>query len=223
LNSPAAFMPSDSIQAVRDLIGEIDHYLAGLTGELAGVTQVRRGIAAFGHGPVRPVPPQPHPACGYLDEALAASDAHDLKHRIQVARALLHWTVYNLYPRAEIGERWPEAHAMVSLVGGDGFIPADDFELGLFLMAPQTLYRDHCHPAPELYVPMTGPHGWRFGPDTPWIEKPAHAPIWNEPNAIHATWVREVPFLCLYGWTRDVNAPAKVVPASDWDVLETHL
>jgi hypothetical protein len=212
------------MQAIHDLIEAIDRYLAGLDGDLAGITDVRRAIAAWARGPVRPMPSNPYPACGYLDEALEVCEALDLKRSLERSRPYLNWTTYNLYPVRDIGERWPKAHAMVSLIGGDGFIPTEDFELGLFLMAPRTLYRDHCHPAPELYVPITGPHAWRFGPDTPWVEKPAHAPIWNESNAVHATCVRgDVPFLCLYGWTRDVNAPAKVVPASDWDMIETRL
>jgi hypothetical protein len=201
----------------------MDRYLAGLSGEPAGVARVRRGIAAFRQVAIAARPPRPNPLCGYLDEALRATDTKDLRTGIDQARPHLNWVTYDLYPRAEIGERWPNAHAMVSLIGGDGFLPADDFELGLFLMAPRTLYRDHRHPAPELYAPLTGPHHWRFGPDRPWIEKPAHVPIWNEPNAIHAICVRDVPFLCLYGWTRNVNAPAKVVPASDWNLLESQL
>jgi len=220
---PAAFMPFARMQAIYDLIEAIDTYLAGLNSGLAGIAEVRRGIAAFGNGPVQPMVPSPQPPCGFLDEALDTSDAHAFKRSLEQARSYLNWTTYDRYPAAEIGARWPRAHAMASLIGGDGFFPAEDFELGLFLMAPRTLYRDHCHPAPELYVPVTGPHRWRFGPTAPWIEKPAHAPIWNEPNAIHATWVRDVPFLCIYGWTRDVNAAAKVVPASDWNMIETQL
>lgn len=215
--------PIDRAQAIRALIGEIDHYLASATEGSRGVAEVRKGIAIFREGAVNALEPNPHPSCGYLDEALQVSDAQNLRRAIERARPHLNWSTYNLYPRAEIGERWPKAHAMVSLIGGGGFIPADDFELGLFLMAPRTLYRDHRHAAPELYVPFTGPHWWRFEPGGAWIEMPAHAPVWNEPNVIHATLVRDVPFLCLYGWTRDVNCPSKVVPAPDWDVIETRL
>ena len=82
------------------------------------------------------------------------------------------------------------------------------------------LYRDHRHAAPELYVPLTGPHGWRFGPGAPLIVKPAHEPVWNDPCAPHLTKVGPVPFLCLYGWTRDAQSVAEVVPAADWAALE---
>ena len=209
--------------AIRALIAEIDLYLSRLSGEEENVAVVRREIEAGSGNPVKAIPANPDPACGYFDEALAACDDAGLAGAIARARPNLEWITYALYPPAEIGERWPKAHAMACLIGGTGFISADDFELGLFLMAPRTLYRDHHHPAPELYVPITGPHEWRFAPGAAWIVKPAHAPVWNAPNAIHATLVRDVPFLCLYAWTRDVDLPAKVDAAPDWAAIEAAL
>ena len=29
-----------------------------------------------------------------------------------------------------------------------------------------------------------------------------------------------MPFLAIFGWTRDVRSPAVVIPASDWPELE---
>jgi hypothetical protein len=48
------------------------------------------------------------------------------------------------------------------------------------------------------------------------VIKPAHVPVWNPPNQPHMTKVGSVPFLCLFGWTRDVSEPAQVIPADDW-------
>jgi hypothetical protein len=109
---------------------------------------------------------------------------------------------------------------MPSLIGEGAAIPAEDFDLGLFLIAPHVLYRDHAHPAPELYAPLTGPHGWRFGPGTPLTVKAAHEPVWNLPDAPHLTKVGPVPFLCVFGWTKDTHLPARVIPATDWPELE---
>ena len=210
-------------RVIGALIAEIDLYLSRLSGEEENVAAVRRMIEACGRNPIKAVRANPDPACGYLDDALAACDDAGLAPAIARARSHLNWIAYTLYPPVEIGARWLEAHAMACLIGDTGFIPADDFELGLFLMAPRTLYRDHHHPAPELYVPITGPHEWRFAPGAAWIVKPAHAPVWNPPNTIHATLVRDVPFLCLYAWTRDVNLPAKVDAAPDWVAIEAAL
>ncbi len=57
-------------------------------------------------------------------------------------------------------------------------------------------------------------------PDRPLVVKPAHRPVWNEPFRPHLTKVGPVPFLALFGWTRDVNDPARVLPATDWPSLE---
>ncbi len=124
---------------------------------------------------------------------------------IAAGAPLLDWITYDAYPRAEIGEAFASGHAFASLAGGGAPLAAQDYDLGLFLIAPHVLYRDHCHKAPELYAPLTGPHGWRFGPGLPLSLRPAHDPVWNDPFQPHLTKVGPVPFLCIFGWTRDVN------------------
>ena len=148
--------------AIGRLIEEIDCYLGRLDG--SGVTEVREGIEHFGRGPARNGCDPAPPACGHLDAALSCVNGADpLRKAINDAQCALHWVTYDAYPPEMIGRRFPVAHAFASLIGGDGLLPAADFELGLFLVAPRTLYRDHRHLAPELYVPLTGPHEWRFG------------------------------------------------------------
>ena len=98
--------------------------------------------------------------------------------------------------------------------------PPATLTLASFSSPPHVLYRDHHHAAPELYVPLTGPHGWRFGPGRPLVVKPALLPVWNPPQRPHLTKVGPTPFLALYGWTRDVQAAASVIPATDWPALE---
>lgn len=208
--------------AIARLIEEIDRYLAGLKGP--GIAEVRQGILRFGAGPLREGIVPASPACGHLDAALfCMHGSESLRLAINASRPVLRWVTYDAYPTEMIGRRFPVAHAFVSLIGGEGLIPADDFELGLFLIAPKTLYRDHRHKAPELYVPLTGPHEWRFGTGESWTEYEAHRPIWNESMQVHATLVRDIPFLALFGWTRDVVADAIVVPAADWAEIEAGL
>ena len=47
--------------------------------------------------------------------------------------------------------------------------------------------------------------------------------MWNEPWEVHATLTGRDPFLCVFGWTRDVNIPARLVFANDWNVIEAAL
>jgi Dimethlysulfonioproprionate lyase len=207
---------------IARLIDEIDPYLADLKGP--GVDEVRQSILGFAQGPVSEEIKPARPACGHLDAALLCMHGADaLRHAIKAARPQLRWITYDAYPPDMIGERFPVAHAFAPLIGRDGFLPADDFELGMFLIAPKTLYRDHRHKAPELYVPLTGPHEWRFGAGDRWREYKANTPIWNESMRVHATLVRDIPFLALFAWTRDVIADAIVVPTADWAEIEAGL
>lgn len=210
--------PTDRIGA---LIDEVDLYLSSLSGP--GLAEARAGITAARSGRIEPRPARMNPVVtAHLGAALAqlATGQPTLAARIAIAAADLDWITYDVYPRHEIGEAFATGHAFASLVGEEAPLQARDFDLGLLLIAPHLLYRDRCHRAPELYVPLTGPHGWRFGPGRPLVLKPAHVPVWNDPWRPHLTKVGPVPFLAIFGWTRDVNDPARVLPADDWAELE---
>ncbi len=205
--------------AIRSLVHESERYLARFAHPR--IAEIRNDVARLGSGPINQLVPQA-PACGFLNEAIAAiADADSLRDALRIAQPFLHWVTYDAYPATEIGPGFPKAHAFASIIGGQGFIHASDWELGLFVIAPGILYRDHHHAAPELYAPLTGPHRWRFGVNDTWQEKPPHEPVWNEPWAVHATLTGDVPFLCLFVWTHDVDLPAKVVHAEDWHLLES--
>ena len=211
----------DTTAAIRRLVDEADIYLSTLLGP--GVAEVRAGIARARDGAVRPGGGEGNATvAAHLAPALAAlAPTHPaLAGAIAGAAPHLTWVTYDAYPRAEIGEAFATGHAFASIIGEGGALSARDYDLGLFLIAPHVLYRDHNHAAPELYAPLTGPHGWRFGPGEPLVVKPAHQPVWNDPFRPHCTKVGPVPFLCLFGWTRDVNEVARVLPAPDWPELE---
>lgn len=211
----------DAGHQIATLVEDCDRYLCGLTGP--GVAEVRAGLARGRQGPLRAVTAAPNAVVtAHLAPALAAAaqDVPGLAASIAAVAPHLDWITYDRYPPDQIGAGFAAGHAYAALIGPEGAVVAQGFELGLFLIAPHVLYRDHAHPAPELYAPLTGPHGWRFGPDRPLVTKPAHQPVWNPPLRPHLTKVGPVPFLCIYGWTRDVTAPAHVLPARDWSDLE---
>lgn len=217
---PEGASPSAEV-ALRALVDESDRYLATLPGD--GVAEVRAGIARWRQGPATPADAAPNAVRdAHLPAALAALAPGQpaLAAAIAAAAPHLRWITYDLYDPALIGPHFAKGHAYASILGEDGVIPARDYDLGVFIIAPHVLYRDHHHPAPELYAPLTGPHGWRFGAGRPLVTKPAHTPVWNPSNRPHATKVGAVPFLCLFGWTRDVLLPAQVIPADDWPELE---
>ena len=217
---PADAAPSPEA-LIRALLDEADRYLAALPGP--GVTEVRVLLSRWRNGPVTLPAMKPNAVVdAHLPPALEAlaADRPALAGAIAAAAPHLDWITYDGYPPDEIGAAFARGHAYCSLIGEEAAIPAQDFDLGLFLIAPHVLYRDHAHAAPELYAPLTGPHGWRFGAGRPLVVKPAHRPVWNPPFRPHLTKVGPVPFLCLFGWTKDSMAPAHVIPATDWPELE---
>ena len=209
--------PPDPISALYDAART---YL--LTLDHPGAPEVRAGMP-LDPGPLCATTPRGNPVVdqwlGPALVALTATQPH-LARAIANAADRLDWVEFDAYPRDQIGEAFATGHAFASILGGAAPFAAADFDLGLFLIAPHVLYRDHNHAAPELYAPLTGPHGWRFGPGRPLTLKPAHQPVWNPPHRPHLTKVGVVPFLCLFVWTRDVNHPAHVIPADDWAALE---
>lgn len=210
----------DGRAALTALVREADRYLASLAGD--GPVEVRQAMARW-TGPVLPRQGPPNAVVkAHLAPALAALvPTHpSLAMALAQASPFLDWVTYDGYPRAEIGHGFATGHAFASLIGENAPITAQDFDFGVFLIAPNVLYRDHCHLAPEFYAPLTGPHGWRFGPGTPLVIKPAHVPVWNPAFRPHLIKAGPFPFLCLFGWTRDVMCPARVLPADDWAALE---
>jgi hypothetical protein len=206
---------------VRHLIAEIDTYLGVLAGD--GASQVRHGIARWKEGPFAACEPCQTALPGELKTALELlrADGHaGLANAIAAANDHLKWITYELYPRHEIGEAFASGHSYCTIVGDGSSVAATDFYLGLFIIKPNTLYRDHKHKAPELYVPLTGPHGWRFAKNDALIWKPAHQPVWNEPYQHHATKTGPNPFLCIFGWVRDTQEAATVIQCDDWQKLE---
>lgn len=204
------------------LIDAAHRYLAELEGP--GIAEARQGLSDYRNGPVGPAVPAGHAIVDqWLPVALAQlrTTHPELSDAIARAASMLHWQTYDSYPPEKIGAGFCTGHAFASLIGEEGTILATDWDFGLFLMAPNILYRDHHHRSPELYAPLTGPHGWRFGIDRPLNIFPAHRPVWNDPMQPHLTKVGPTPFLCFFCWTSNVNEPAVVIPANDWPMLES--
>ncbi len=219
--APPIPLATDARARLRHLLAETDRLLASLTGP--GIAETRSLLApALLRDPQPLAGPPNEVVARHLDSALQALYPQDpaLAQAIAAAAPDLDWITYESYPPEQIGPWFGKAHAFTSLVGNGAPWRTGDFDLGLFLVAPGLLYRDHAHPAPELYLPLTGPHRWRFAPDTPFRELPAFRPVWNPAHQPHATLTGTLPFLCLFAWTRDVDQPAYILPASDWGQYE---
>jgi hypothetical protein len=204
---------ADPATALPRLMQEATATLAPL--RCPGAAELRRLLARRNDRPL-PRSAQTLPlVTRYLATALIAlSDTRPaLAAAILSASPQLHW-------QPDSGSPDPDGSALCPLIGKAAPFPADDAEFGLILIAPHGLQRDHSHAAPEFYLPLTGPHFWRFGPDRPLIRKPARDPVWIDAHRPHLIKAGGTPFLALYGRTRAAQAPACTLPASDWPALQ---
>lgn len=174
-------------------------------GDVAGLIAERRGA---------PASPSPRtlPACRFLPECTAASMfvASGVAAALAGAEEYLHWKQNPNYSDAVMGEGYMANYAYAELIGPSGFFAGDDFLLGLMILGPHRHYRDHYHPASEVYWLLTGPSEWRRG-DAHFVEAPAGAVIRHAPMETHATRTGDAPLLAVWAWLKDVSEPAKLV------------
>jgi hypothetical protein len=152
------------------------------------------------------------PVTRYFPETIAASMLLDPGLAAAIAGLAdgLHWQRSPDYTDAILGEGFCDNYGWCTIVGQHGFFKGDDFELGLFMLGPNRHYIGHYHPAPELYVPLTGPSNWQQS-DRAFETKQPGAIIWHDPHVVHATRTGSQPLLAIWSWTRDVATPPRLV------------
>jgi hypothetical protein len=195
------------------------------------ITAVARGLAARGGEGAAEVLPRlaeqqldgaafhdPGPRRVKVCRRFAECAAMTMMLNAELAAALasieehLHWRQSDSYSDAVLGPGFMDEYGWCELIGANGFFPGDDFRLGLLLLGPERHYKDHYHPAPELYWPLTGPTDWKQGNGV-FAAKQAGDVIWHPANVVHATWTHEAPLLAVWCWTRDVDMSARLVDA----------
>jgi hypothetical protein len=140
-----------------------------------------------------------------VDASVAASLAAVEEH--------LAWRRSPGYSDELLGEGFLDNYGWCELIGSEGFFKGDDFRLGLLMLGPHRHYKDHYHPAPELYWPLTGPTEWKRGAGG-FETREAGTTIWHPPLRIHATKTIDQPLLAVWAWTCDTATPAKLLETS---------
>lgn len=204
-------MNQDLFENARWLVGAIARGLAARQAE--GVAEVLSRLADQNVGARAFREPEPRglavlshlPQC--IGETLLLDP--DLAAAIAAVEDSLRWLQSSTYTDAVLGEGFTANYGWAEIIGPDGFFPGADFRLGLLMLGPNRYYRDHYHPAPELYWPLTSASLWsRDGGAL--AEKPQGAVIWHPPMILHATATVEAPLLTVWCWTRDADTPAKL-------------
>jgi hypothetical protein len=196
---------------VRWLIGAIARGLSGRSGE--GVSEVLERLAEQGltANDFREVEPKSLPVVRHLPDTIGECllvDA-DLAAALAAVEDSLHWRQSEAYSDALLGEGFMANYGWSEIIGPRGFFPGDDFLLGLLMLGPGHHYRDHFHPAPELYWPLTAGSTWSRD-SGPFVEKPPGATGWHPSMAMHATQTGASPLLTVWSWTRDTGTPARL-------------
>jgi hypothetical protein len=157
---------------------------------------------------------RPVPAARFLPETISATMMLDasLAAELAVISDSLAWQRSPDYSDELLGEGFCDNYGWATLIGAGGCFPGDDFELGLFLLGPGLFYPGHYHPAPELYLPLTGGSQWQQG-GSAFAAKEAGAIIWHAPHVVHATRTGREPLLAVWCWTRNIRTPPRLVMA----------
>lgn len=152
-------------------------------------------------------------ACRHLPQTVAAAIMVDssLAAAIAALEDGLDWRQTQGYSDAAMGQPgFMDNYAHAEIIGPTGCFPGDDFRLGFVLLGPGLHYRDHYHPAPELYWPLTGPSEWKRNGGA-FVTRQAGETLWHDPLVVHATRTGPAPLLAMFAWTRDADTPPKLV------------
>jgi mannose-6-phosphate isomerase-like protein (cupin superfamily) len=149
-----------------------------------------------------------------LAPAIAAGRNHDVASVAEAMAALLGplpWR-YSYPPRpaslihpVDLGERI----AFAELIGPRAPLSAPGCRAGFTLMAPDTFYPLHAHPAIELYLVIAGHAQWTT-PEAERIVPPGEFVLHRSSQA-HAMRTFAEPLLALYGWSGDIDTPASYI------------
>ncbi|MBK5242740.1 MAG: cupin domain-containing protein [Clostridium sp.] len=150
---------------------------------------------------------------GKLDVSRKSSSAFN--EALTEAGSIIHWYPNDVYEDAL--EAVKSDNYCANLVGkkrdtqSNPFLfHSDDILVGLFLLGPNRLYPEHCHPASEMWVVLSGTAQWKRGSELWQTRNPGEYFIHTE-NQAHAMKTLDEPLLALWAWTGELEQWAEWV------------
>ncbi len=142
--------------------------------------------------------PQRQPACGYLPACFAELEKRGgnlgkLAAALREIEPHLNW---NNQAERRKSPALAKNYADSFIVGPGGFVPSDDIQIGVSVMAPHTTYPDHRHPPEELYLVLSQGE-WRQNAD-PWHEPGVGGVVYNPPDIVHAMRADAKPLFAIW-------------------------
>jgi hypothetical protein len=131
----------------------------------------------------------------------------EILERLAPVHASLPW-VYHYAPRSP-AEELADRIAFAELIGPDGPLWAPGCRVGFTVVAEQTAYPLHSHPAVELYLVLAGRAEW----STPTCNRrvPPGDLVLHRSDEPHSMRTSDEPLLALWGWRGDIDSPAVYV------------
>lgn len=222
---------NDKQHRIEALLQSILRYLEKRRGEVQGVNLILDKLAAMDLRPeqIADVLAQTTRHDEVLMKAIAGIKAPELSRIascLHAAKDDLVWREDDAQfypPGADLGAGYTKCNLHTMLIGQKACgYTHEDFSLGIFMLGPRILYRDHNHDAPELYLNLSEKSGWRFG-TRQWQDYPAGSLIWNKAGVPHATRVYNQPFISVFVWLENIKARCNVIKFDDWIEIEQHL
>ena len=140
------------------------------------------------------------PACRHLDTALAnaAMGPPDIVVLAGAFRALvpeLNWRHRTALEQPD-SPSFRDSHANTQVIGPSGLERRSDMVMGASLLAPHTVYPDHHHPPPEIYVVLS--EGNWFQQGLGWHTPGTGGLVVHQPGVTHAMRSGVAPLLAIW-------------------------
>ena len=142
-----------------------------------------------------------------LRRALQGGTQEDTVEIVQALAALPSGLAWNYHYKPRSGAEDLARHiAFAELIGPEGPLAAPACRLGFTLMAENTDYPLHAHPAVELYLVIAGRAEWRT-PGSAAIQAPGRL-VLHASNQPHGMRTLAEPLLAVWCWSGNLDAPA---------------
>jgi len=141
---------------------------------------------------------------------------------IAAIRPVIHFLPWRYnYPKRGDAPNLGERIAFAEIVGPEAPFPSRKVCLGLTLIAPDTLYPEHKHPAVELYYVAAGTAEWTAG--AVMQSNPPGTFVLHPSGIVHAMRTGKEPLLAVYTWTGSDVVTTSVYAAPNNSGATQHL
>ena len=137
--------------------------------------------------------------------SLPARSAQPLTDALLAVLPHLAWARNASYRDATFLERYGYCELI-----GDGPWPSTTVRVGVLLLAAQTDYPAHAHPAEEIYLVLDGAAHWTVGAAAARVIRVGES-VHHPPGVAHGMRTTAAPLLALYCWRGAIDVAAQLI------------